>query len=564
MAALPIEVLKLTGSRKNEQPKHLYLPCDEKVSFLNTIRTELPAVYLMREEMFDQLKKWKALFVERKKNPHKGLAHYCMGRRKIPVIRTEYADAGRALGSSRKLLETAYLKADKNIYFILVSAAVFHASLDRDRGKTLSGKERELSGEESMRSKLTYRQWASERMFKLLKKTEIPDSLKKEYIGRSTEIQNVHLMIMLASKNRYPVLIMGETGTGKEKIARAIHHYGINSDQPFVSVNCAAIPHNLFESELFGHEKGAFTGATRQKIGFWESAGKGTLFLDEIGDLPLLDQVKILRAIETRRFIRVGGTWEIKSNARVMAATNKDLFAMMKRGTFRDDLYNRLCAIPIYSPPLRYHLEDIPELTRAFWEEITGQLKVQLPEEIIKAFMQVDWPGNVRRLRSVLISLYTLFPLEAIRLKHLEALLDFDAAAMKPDESKDHPLPRGWKGIDTLGILSRTESVLESIERTAQLILSRDEGQVSSVELTDHLYHRIIEFVSLLLQAVYYENPETLSQIKSLGRCLESFIETLRIDPAQGLQFWQNEVSPQFRNVQQLIMNDIDSILARY
>jgi hypothetical protein len=153
---------------------------------------------------------------------------------------------------------------------------------------------------------------------------------------------------------------------------------------------------------------------------------------------------------------------------------------------------------------------------------------------------------------------------ETIRLKHLEALLDFDAAAMKPDESRVHPLPRGWKGIDTLGILSRTESVLESIERTVLLILSRDEGQASSVELTDHLYHRIIEFVSLLLQAVYYENPETLSQIKGLGRCLESFIETLRIDPAQGLQFWQNEVSPQFRNVQQLIMNDIDSNLTRY
>jgi transcriptional regulator with AAA-type ATPase domain len=237
---------------------------------------------------------------------------------------------------------------------------------------------------------------------------------------------------------------------------------------------------------------------------------------------------------------------------------------MMKRGTFRDDLYNRLCAIPIFSPPLRYHLEDIPELTRAFWEEITGQSKVQLPKEIIKAFMRVDWPGNVRRLRSVLISLYTLFPMESIRLKHLEALLDFDAAAMKQDETEGHPLPRGWKGIDTLGILSRTESVLESIESTVQLILSRDEGKISSVELTDHLYHRIIEFVSLLLQAVYYENSETLSQIKGLGRCLESFIEALRIDPAQGLRFWQNEVSPQFRNVQQLIMSDIDSILERY
>jgi DNA-binding NtrC family response regulator len=561
---MPIEVLKLTGYRRNDRPAHQYLPCDEREVFINTVQAERPAVYLMREETYAQLKKWKALFIERKKNPHKGLAHYCMGRSRIPVILAEYTDTGKALGSCRKLLETAHLKADRNVYFILVSTVIFHASLDRDRSKPYSGKESGPSGEASIRSRLTYRQWASERMFRLLKKTEIPDDLKKEYIGHSTEIQNVHLMIMLASKNRYPVLIMGETGTGKEKIAREIHHYGTHSAQPFVSVNCAAIPHNLFESELFGYEKGAFTGATDQKIGFWESAGTGTLFLDEIGDLPLLDQVKILRALETGHFFPVGGTREINSKARVIAATNKDLFAMMKRGTFRDDLYNRLCAIPIFSPPLRYHLEDIPELTRRFWEEITGQSKVRLPQEIIKAFMQADWPGNVRRLRSVLISLYTLFPLESIRLRHLEAFLDFDAAAMKMEESKGHPLPRGWKGIDTLGILSRTESVLESIERNVQLILSRDQGQTSSVELTDHLYHRIIEFVSLLLQAVYYENSETLSQIKGLGRCLESFIETLRIDPAEGLQFWQNEVGPQFRNVQRLIMGDIDSILARY
>ena len=561
---MPVEVLRLIGTRKNDRPAHQYLSCDDRELFLDTVRAELPAVYMMQEEAFDQLKKWKALFVERNKNPHKGLAHYCIGRRKIPAIRAEYADAGKAIGSSRRLLETARLKADKNIYFILVSPSVFNAIMDRGREKPSFNPDKELSRDESIRSRLNYRQWAAQRMFRLLKKTEIPGSLQEEYIGRSTEIQNVHLMIMLASKNLYPVLIMGETGTGKEKIARAIHRYGINADQPFVSVNCAAIPHNLFESELFGHEKGAFTGATGQKIGFWESAGKGTLFLDEIGDLPLLDQVKILRALETRHFIRVGGNREIKSNARVMAATNKNLFAMMKRGTFRDDLYNRLCAIPIYSPPLRYHLEDIPELTRAFWEEITGQSRYQLPEDIIKAFMRADWPGNVRRLRSVLISLYTLFPLKEIRLGHLEALLDFDKSSMKTDESYGHPLPPGWKGIDTLGILSRTESVLESIERSVQLILCREEGKAASVEVTDHLYHRIIEFVSLLLQAVYYENPETLSQIKGLGRCLELFVEALRIDTDQGLQLWQNEVNPQFRNVQQLIMSDIDSILARY
>ena len=561
---MPVEVLRLTGTRKNDLPAHHYISCDDRELFLDTVRSELPAVYMMQEETFNQLRKWEALFVERKKNAHKGLAHYCMGRRKIPAVRAEYADAGKALGSSRRLLETAYLKADKNTYFILVSPAIFNEIMDRGREKPAGMREEELSRDESIRSRLNYRQWAAQRMFRLLKKTEIPDSLAKEYIGRSTEIQNVHLMIMLASKNSYPVLIMGETGTGKEKIARAIHRYGINADQPFVSVNCAAIPHNLFESELFGHEKGAFTGATGQKTGFWESAGKGTLFLDEIGDLPLLDQVKILRALETRHFIRVGGNREIRSSARVMAATNKNLFAMMKRGTFRDDLYNRLCAIPIYSPPLRYHLEDVPELTRAFWEEITGQARYQLPEEIIKAFMRFDWPGNVRRLRSVLISLYTLFPMKEIRLRHLEALLDFDESAMKAHESEGHPLPPGWKGIDTLGILSRTESVLESIERTVQLILSGDEGKAASVELTDHLYHRIIEFISLLLQAVYYENPETLSQIKALGRCLESFVEALRIDAGQGLQLWQNEVSPQFRNVQRLIMNDIDSILARY
>src|SRR5438128_924557 len=208
------------------------------------------------------------------------------------------------------------------------------------------------------------------------------------------------------------VLILGETGTGKELIARAIHRMSPRRNLPFISLNCAAIPTGLLESELFGYERGAFTGALSQKIGRFEMAHRGTLFLDEVGDIPIDLQPKLLRALQEKAFERLGGTRTIPIDVRLVAATNRNLTQMMGDKLFRSDLYYRLKVFPINTPPLREHPEDIPALVRHFTSKYAARMnrKVSsIPGSVMQAFVSWTWPGNVRELenfieRSVILS----------------------------------------------------------------------------------------------------------------------------------------------------------------
>jgi len=195
-------------------------------------------------------------------------------------------------------------------------------------------------------------------------------------------------------------LIIGETGTGKELVARHIHHLSRRGREPFVAVNCGAFAETLVESELFGHEKGAFTGATTHKAGWFEAANGGTLFLDEIGDLPLPLQSKLLRVLQEKEFEPVGSNEMIHSDVRVIAATSMDLEAAIKRGEFRADLYYRLNVLPIQVPPLRARLDDLPALSEAILEELRSQH--ELDREALALLAQHAWPGNIRELRNVL------------------------------------------------------------------------------------------------------------------------------------------------------------------
>jgi len=199
------------------------------------------------------------------------------------------------------------------------------------------------------------------------------------------------------------VLILGDTGTGKELIARAIHELSARRERTFVKVNCAAIPTGLLESELFGHEKGAFTGAIAQKIGRFELAHHGTLFLDEVGDIPLELQPKLLRALQEQEFERLGSTRTLKVDARVIAATNRNLAKMVEEGSFRRDLFYRLSVFPIQVPPLRERQDDIPVLVRYFTQKYAKRMDrpiKSIPAEAMQAFQRWHWPGNVRELEN--------------------------------------------------------------------------------------------------------------------------------------------------------------------
>jgi transcriptional regulator with GAF, ATPase, and Fis domain len=201
------------------------------------------------------------------------------------------------------------------------------------------------------------------------------------------------------------VLILGETGTGKELVARAIHNLSRRKDRTFVKLNCAAIPTGLLESELFGHEKGAFTGAVAQRIGRFELANNGTAFLDEIGEIPLELQPKLLRVLQEREFERLGGVKTLKVDVRVVAATNQDLRAALEQGTFREDLFYRLNVVPISIPPLREHKEDIPYLADYFIERFArdaGKSITGITAAAQKMLMEFHWPGNVRELENII------------------------------------------------------------------------------------------------------------------------------------------------------------------
>lgn len=244
----------------------------------------------------------------------------------------------------------------------------------------------------------------------------------KNIIGKSHVMQDIFNLIDTVSKSNSNVLIIGESGTGKELVARAIHYESSRSECPFIPIDCAALPEELLESELFGHEKGAFTGAYEQKIGQIELANGGTVFLDEIGELSLNIQKKFLRFLQEREILRVGGKNRIRVDVRIIAATNRDLESEVKKGTFREDLFYRLNVVTMHIPPLRERKEDIPILAVHFLNKFNianNKAIAALDTDVLRAFMEYDWPGNVRELQNVIERAVVLCPSDIITMKYL-------------------------------------------------------------------------------------------------------------------------------------------------
>src|SRR5579871_1897321 len=262
----------------------------------------------------------------------------------------------------------------------------------------------------AVENSLSYRELAEMKERLATEKLYLEDEIRLDHnignmVGQGLAFQSVLKSIQIVAPTDSTVLILGETGVGKELVARAIHEMSSRSRGSFVKVNCAAIPGSLLESELFGHEKGSFTGAVAQKIGRFELADHGTLFLDEIGEMPLELQPKLLRAIQDQEFERVGGNRTIRTNVRFVAATNRDLKAMVDENRFRADLYYRLHVFPLNVPPLRERREDIPLLTRYFVQKHAHRLDrriERIPTQALEALVNYDWPGNIRELQNVI------------------------------------------------------------------------------------------------------------------------------------------------------------------
>lgn len=259
------------------------------------------------------------------------------------------------------------------------------------------------------------------------------EEFKKAYgiLGRSKEIKDLVDITMQVAKSDISVLIYGESGVGKEVFARAIHEYSDRNQKQLVSVNCGAIPEGILESELFGHKKGSFTGAVETRKGYFEIADGGTLFLDEIAEMPLRTQVKLLRAIETQEFMKIGAETVTKVDVRIIAATNKDLQKEVDAGKFREDLYFRLKAVTLFIPPLRKRINDIEELSYSFITKYAEANHIKPPkitDEAIEFLKEYSWPGNIRELKNTIESAIAVNKSDVLDVQHFTSLINLNTA----------------------------------------------------------------------------------------------------------------------------------------
>ncbi|HJV34061.1 sigma-54 dependent transcriptional regulator [Geomonas sp.] len=315
-----------------------------------------------------------------------------------------------------------------------------------------------------------------------------------EMTGSSAAIVQLREQIRMVAPTNASVLITGENGTGKELVARSVHFYSNRRENPFVEINCAAIPEELIESELFGHERGAFTGAVAQKKGKFDLADGGTLFLDEIGDMSMKTQAKVLRILQEKKFERVGGTRTIEVDVRVVAATNKLLEDEIKNGNFREDLYYRLNVVPFKVPPLRERRDDIPLLAQHFVELFCrreGRDLKRIVPEAMEALQRYEWPGNVRELKNIVERLIIMTPGGTITLNHLPDYIGANAGSREATAGK----------LDSVLELSSLREAREEFER--EFILQK---------LEEHDWN-----VSRTAEAIELERSNLHRKIKSYG-----------------------------------------------
>ena len=340
-------------------------------------------------------------------------------------------------------------------------------------------------------------------------------------IGRSQAMQEIYRVLARLMGTDLTVMITGESGTGKELVARALHDYGKRRYGGFVAINMAAIPRELIESELFGHEKGAFTGATNRYAGRFEQAEGGTLFLDEIGDMPLPMQVKLLRVLQEGEYTTVGGRMPIKANVRIVAATHRDLRTAVRQGLFREDLYYRLNVVPIRIPPLRERSEDIPELVRHFLSQTQQE---GLPAKSVTAtamerLRQHRWPGNVRELENLIRRLAALYSQEVIDVGIIEAELAELAPGMPPAD------------------VDESESLGDAVERHLKAYFKAHRDGLPSAGLYNRVLHEIERPLINLSLSVTRGNQIKAAAMLGLNRnTLRKKIRELDIEVVRGLK----------------------------
>jgi transcriptional regulator with GAF, ATPase, and Fis domain len=459
---------------------------------------------------------------------------------RIPFIDTNLTSDGRLKQSIDTLLKNAEEAGEAGIYVLGVSGEVFNQvwgdALEEDEtlrhssfDKTLSSLLTPLAGE----SQLSRRFW-----------------------GDSEAFHVVRQLVLRAAKISDPVLIMGETGTGKGVVARAIHELG-RPDKPFVEVNCAAIPSELFESELFGYMAGAFTGAHKTgKAGQWELARDGTLFLDEVGDLRLDHQAKILGTLQEGFIRRLGAVNNVAVTARVIAATNRNLWGMVQSGEFREDLYYRLRQFVILTPELRDDVRNLELIAQQLWQEITKS-NVRLPKEILEDLCRHRWPGNVRELRSVLSSLNNFFGTKELRREHLNAVFQHFGLVAGYGRRNDAANEPALLKVECLRCIRRADDTLHACEQELKPLADGlplgEAGRSSLARLR-------IEMQVLMRNRLYFGSQEAY---ESFARAEENLghLMGMPAKDARGLaRFWRSTMAPAIRHAVERLFGELGKL----
>jgi len=340
-------------------------------------------------------------------------------------------------------------------------------------------------------------------------------------IGRSAAMQDIYRVLARLMNTDLTVMITGESGTGKELVARALHDYGKRRFGPFVAINMAAIPRELIESELFGHEKGAFTGATNRYAGRFEQAEGGSLFLDEIGDMPIEAQTRLLRVLQEGEYTTVGGRMPISTNVRIIAATHRDLRTAVRQGLFREDLYYRLNVVPLRIPPLRERSEDIPELITHFLSraEADGMPAKTFVPDAMARLQDYRWPGNVRELENLVQRLSALYTQDVITLETVEAELAQSAPGSAAEAAADE------------------ESLSNAIERHLRTYFSAHRDGLPAAGLYGRVLHEMERpLISLALEATRGNQVQAASLLGLNRNTLRKKIRELDIDVVRGVK----------------------------
>ncbi|MBN2103747.1 sigma-54-dependent Fis family transcriptional regulator [bacterium] len=572
---MEIQSLKISGFHASDRFFQYRFNLESGTTLENIKKENAPAIFVVKKSEVSHLL-LDNVIDRGHKHQGKRLADYMLQHEKIPLIRASYKLSGQFKRGCQSLLKnieeanrqihtdlSALKKINdrENIYFIGIDSLLFDTIWD-SAGSLKSPSKATLFDQYQILCRPLERSEFYQELLKLISDMEVPEDLRKSYVGESREIKLIRRLILRASQNDDPVLITGETGTGKEVVARNIHNYSPRKNKHFAAINCSAIPTELLETELFGSKKGIYTDAIDRK-GVWEYADKGSLFLDEIGDLSLRHQAKILRALDEGAIRKVGSNETIDVDVRIIAATNRDLFSMVRKEQFREDLYYRLRSFLIPTPALRHHPDDIARLARHFWKRYTKH-DTALPEDIIKELRQYHWPGNARELKMILSQLVNLFGEEHLKVAHLRAVLMFDKQMFGLQTVETDEKEFGLHRIDCLRRLKRMDEVLRAIEITLSPVLTmqKNEREIKE-EIEERLYRHFSELETLLLHPALFRKPRVYSQIRKLSDLLHNFRKQIKTSIKKAVQYWKEDIADQYIVTQGIIIQEIEDIVSR-